>query len=309
MALKDMKHKKSDRIAYVFFYIYYLLSRIFPLRTWLFIGRYLGLLLYFIDAHHRKIAIINLQLAFGKEKSGREIHAIAREHFRQLGMNAQEWVRLKGLTETGLQRILNNIDVKGKEHILAAKKKNRSVILLGAHFGNWEYAHLYFANTINRLNFIVRKLDNALLEQERTEYNKNFNVNILYKENNLRTALKNLKNGEDLVIFTDRKAGLREGIPSQFFGVKSSTIPLVSALVKKYRLPVVPMFITRCKDMIHHQIIFLPELKLGEITDELIIQKGTQIQNDTIEKIIRMYPDHWLWVHRKWKCYHPEIYK
>jgi lauroyl/myristoyl acyltransferase len=28
-----------------------------------------------------------------------------------------------------------------------------------------------------------------------------------------------------------------------------------------------------------------------------------------IEKMIREYPDHWLWIHRKWKCYHPEIYE
>ena len=309
MAIEKKVYTKLDRIVYVFVNFYHLLSRIFTLRAWLFIGRCFGFLFYCIDAHHRKIAIINLRFAFGNEKSDREIYSIAREHFRLLGMNAHEWIRLKGLTEDELKKILNIIQVKGKEHIIAAKQKNRSVILLGAHFGNWEYCHLYFANTINRVNFIVRKLDNALLEQERIEYNKNFNVNILYKENGLRTALKNLKKGEDLVIFADRKAGLREGIPSQFFGKKTSTIPLVSALVKKYSIPVVPMFITRCKDLVHHRIIFLPELKLDEIGDEQIIQKGTQLQNDVIEKIIRMYPGHWLWIHRKWKCYYPEIYK
>lgn len=250
-----------------------------------------------------------MRFAFGKDKDEREILRIALKNYQEYGMMGHEWIRLMGLTKSELEELSSRIHVEGEEYLMAARKRSPSVILLGSHFGNWEYAHLFFANKINYLNFIVRRLDNPFLEQERVAYNQRFGVRILYKENGLREALRNLKKGEDLIIFPDVQANLQEGIPSQFFGQKTSTIPLVTALAKKYQIPVVPMFIARSRDRTHHKILFLPELFPGGPGEELSVSDGTQIQNHVIEGIIRRYPDHWLWFHRKWKCYHPEIYK
>jgi len=300
--------RKSNMLNYVIYSLiisYHFLSRIIPIKIWLFIGRYFGLLLYFIDSRHRSIALTNLQFVLGNEKSEKEIRFLARENFKEFSMIAHEWVRLININK---QKLKNLIYVEGKEHIMAAKKKNRSTILLSAHFGNWEYAHLFYSSTINRLNLIVRRIDNPLIEQERVTYNKQFGVNILYKENGLRTAIKNLKKGEDLIILADQKASLKEGIPCNFFGKKTSTLTVVPALAKKYQIPIIPMFITRCKDRVHHRIIFLPELDINSFSNNDNIHEITQRQNHIIEKVIKMYPDHWLWFHRKWKCYHPHIY-
>ena len=268
-------------------------------------GKYFGFLLYFIDAHHRRIAMINLKFAYGEEKNEKELKTIARSNFIQYGMTGFEWIRLKGLTRNNLEKIKDRIHIEGEEHLLAARKKNRSVILLSGHFGNWEYANLYFADTFNRLNFIVRKIDNPLVEKERVAYNQKFGVNILYKKNGLRQAVKRLKKGEDLIIFSDRKADLREGIPSLFFQKKTSTIPIIYILAKKYKIPIIPMFIYRAEDISKHRIVFFPELDINGLD----IAEGTQRQNDIIEKAIRESPAQWLWIHRKWKCYHEDIYK
>lgn len=272
-------------------------------------GRVLGFCLYCLDSHHRRIALANLRFAFGEEKTEHELRQIALSNFKQLGMMAQELVTLKGLTKERHRKICDSISVEGEEHLRAAKKKNKAVILLGAHFGNWEYAHHFYASRINRLNFIVRKLDNDLLEQERLKCNEEFNVNILYKTNGLRKAISNLKNGEDLVVFTDMKTGRKEGVPAQFFGKKTSTLTIVATLSKKYNIPVVPMFIVRDTNVAHHRIIFSPQLDIGQIEEKQAVESFAQLQNDIIENTIRANPDHWLWIHRKWKCYHPEIYK
>jgi KDO2-lipid IV(A) lauroyltransferase len=282
-----------------------LISRIVPLRIWLFFGKCFGLILYLIDPHHRRIVMINLKFAYGEEKNEEELKAIARSNFVQYGIMGFEWLRLKGLTRSGMDKLKRHIHVEGEENLIAAKKKNRSVILLSAHFGNWEYAHLYFADTFNRVNFIVRRIDNPLLEEERVAYNQRFGVNILYKENGLRPAIKNLKNGEDLIIFSDRKADLREGIPCLFFNQKTSTIPIIYTLAKKYQIPIVPMFIFRTEDITKHRIVFYPELNI----DGMDMTEATQHQNNIIEKAIREFPAQWLWIHRKWKCYHEDIYK
>lgn len=295
----------GHRIVFRMIILFHLLSRIVPLRTWLLLGKYFGLIIYLIDSRHRRFALINLKFAYGKEKDEKQLRALVRNNFIQYGILGFEWMRLRGLTRIRLDKLKSHIHVEGEEHLIAAKKKNRSVILLSAHFGNWEYAHLYFADTFNRLNFIVRKIDNPLIEKERIAYNQRFGVNILYKKNGLRLAIRNLKNGEDLVIFPDSKAGIREGIPCRFFNQKTSTIPLIYALAKKYRIPIVPMFIFRTRDITNHRIVFFPELNI----EGMDMAEATQCQNDIIEKAIREYPAQWLWIHRKWKCYHEDIYK
>lgn len=83
---------------------------------------------------------------------------------------------------------------------------------------------------------------------------------------------------------------------------------VIQSLALKYNTPIVPMFIVRCRDYIHHRIIFFPEIPMDYKEGKKAILEGVQRQNDAIEKIIRAYPDHWLWFHRKWKTYHPEIY-
>ena len=294
-----------DHIILQMIWLLHLLSIMVPLRIWLFFGKCFGFFLYLIDPHHRRIVMINLKFAYGDEKNEKDLKAIARSNFMQYGITGFEWIRLMRLTRSHLDKIKSRIHVEGEEHLAAAKKKNRSVILLSSHFGNWEYAHLYFADTFNHLNFIVRAIDNPLLEKERISYNQQFGVNILYKENGLRPAIKNLKNGEDLIIFSDRKADLREGIPCLFFNQKTSTIPIIYTLAKKYQIPIVPMFIFRSEDMTKHRIVFFPELNI----EGMDMTEAIQRQNDIIEKAIREQPSQWLWIHRKWKCYHEEIYK
>ena len=303
-----MKKKPSIafRIVYAFCLVYFFLGRLTPLRMWVFIGKMFGLFLYLIGSKYRMIALANLRFAFGSEKTEQELQVIARKMFMEFGMISHEWTRLKYIKK---EKLPDLVEVEGLENLKAAKQNNRPVILLSAHFGNFEYTHLYYAITINRLDFIVRAIDNPLLEVERLKYNTAFGVRILYKQNGLRPAIKNLKAGDDLVIFADQKVNLSEGILCKFFGKATATIPLVPALSQKYGAPIVPMFIVRCKDPIHHKIIFLPELRLDPNDGEQMIARATQRQNDIIEAMIRRYPQQWLWFHRKWSYHYPEIYK
>lgn len=302
-------YQKLDAFVHVAIKLYSWLLRKLSLGACLTVGRYLGHLLYLIDFRHRKIALANLRFAFGDEKDEKALQTIAKAHFRQWGMIGHEWLRFINIDSNGLEKICSNITVEGEAHLLAAKEKSPAVILVSAHFGNFEYAHIYYATHYNRLNFIVRKLDNDRLEQERLRYNHKANVNILYKENGLRPALKNLKKGEDIVIFADRKTIVEEGLPLKFFGKKTSTLPVAVGMAKKFNIPMVPMFITRCKETARHKLIFYPMFTVADIEGDDALEQGVQLQNDKIETAIRQYPDQWLWIHRKWKCYHSHIYE
>ena len=54
--------------------------------TWVArLGRAGGALAWWLDARHRRVAVRNLAMCFGAEKSPAEIRALARENFRRIG--------------------------------------------------------------------------------------------------------------------------------------------------------------------------------------------------------------------------------
>jgi Kdo2-lipid IVA lauroyltransferase/acyltransferase len=299
----------TDRLAAHAVTGYHLCSRCIPYSAWLGIGRALGNFLYLVAGKHRRIAEANIRFAFGKEIAEDEIPRIIRRNFQHFGMVGQEFIKLRQPSEMTAEYIDRVVHVEGEEHLLAAKEKSKSVILLGAHFGNWELGHLYYARHYNRLNFIVRRIDNPLLEKTRYRYNTDLGVNIIYKNRGLKEAIKHLSQGEDLVILADQNANRREGISCNFFGHPTTSLYIAPSLAQKYRVPLVPMFTVREKDRQHHRLVFLPEIPIeyGEMKED--VQTLAAMQNERIEQIITLYPDQWLWFHRKWKVDYPEIYR
>ena len=88
-----------------------------------------------------------------------------------------------------------------------------------------------------------------------------------------------------------------EGILSNFFNEKALTTTIPAQLVKKYNIPIVPVYIERVsginfKLVINKPIIFSKEDTIQNITDEL---------NLILEKMILKKPEQWIWSHNRWK--------
>lgn len=296
----------TDRIVAKVVDLFCCAAHLTPPAIGLTLGRMLGCLACLGDTRHRNIALANLKFAFQETQNDREINRLVYRHFMQWGMIAYEWGRMRFFHNRPPGRLPFRMEISGSEHLAAAKKKSGAVLLLSAHFGNWEYGHVHYAATLNSLNFIVRSIDNPIIEAKRVAANHHHGVTILYKGKGLKTAIKNLKKGEDLVIFADQKANLKEGVQCRFFGRQTTTLPIVAAMAKKYKYPIVPMFVVRQKKNNIHKIVFLPELVYD---DNDTIEEICQRQNDIIEAIIRKHPDHWLWMHRRWKTEYPDIYR
>jgi len=297
--------KFSDYLAYLPLMGFNLAARLLPLSLWCQLGRLFGSLLFLLGAPFRRIALINLNFAYGDELSVRQRRRILRRNFFHYGVGSFEWIGMLRMSEKRRRQICRKIVIEGQEHLDAARRAKKKIILLSGHFGHWEYATVKYASEINPLSFIVRRIDNPLIERERRLYHDRFGARILYKENGLREAIRGLNRGEDLLLLADRKAHLREGIPAQFFSQKTSTLTVAVGLAQKYDAALVPMFIVRGERCGEHRLIFAPPLAI----EDLSLDEAVQLQNDCIEREIRRYPELWLWLHRKWKCYHKEIYR
>ena len=88
-----------------------------------------------------------------------------------------------------------------------------------------------------------------------------------------------------------------QGIKSDFFKQKALTTTIPAQLVKKFKIPVVPIFIERINNInfrivIKNPIIFDNEETTKSITDKL---------NLVLEKMIIHKPEQWIWSHNRWK--------
>src|SRR4051812_43638699 len=113
-----------------------------PLRVVARLGRLAGALAYALDGRHRRVALRNLQMCFGAEKSATEIKAIARENFRRIGENFASAARTAKMTFAELQP---HVEFVGADELLDLPpgKTPRSIVGAIGHFGNFElYARL-----------------------------------------------------------------------------------------------------------------------------------------------------------------------
>ena len=88
-----------------------------------------------------------------------------------------------------------------------------------------------------------------------------------------------------------------EGIKSKFFNEDALTTTIPAQLVKKFRIPIVPIFIERInninfKIVVKNPIIFDNQETTKDITDKL---------NLVLEKMIIYKPEQWIWSHNRWK--------
>ena len=103
------------------------------------------------------------------------------------------------------------------------------------------------------------------------------------------------KNNYSTALMIDQRVS--EGIKSNFFNNEALTTTIPAQLVKKFKIPIVPIFIERINNLnfkitINKPINFSNETSIKNITDEL---------NQILEKMIINKPEQWIWSHNRWK--------
>ena len=132
-----------------------------PSAVGLATGRRLGDALWWVLPRRRAVALDNLRRSFGGECTPTEIRRLGRRSFQHVGMNLVEVCRYF-LRPTHV--MLSRVRVEGREHFQAAASHGRGVLILTAHFGNWELLAAAHGLTGLPLSIVTRPLDHPLLD-------------------------------------------------------------------------------------------------------------------------------------------------
>jgi KDO2-lipid IV(A) lauroyltransferase len=270
-----------------------------------FAGKTLGMIIYYLDIPHRRIVVRNLKFAF-PEWNEDEIAKTARRVFWNLGVTIFEIIQMAFYSK---EDFLRNIKITGEEHLLKAVGEGKGVIIISAHLGNWEAASLFSPSYFGYpVTVVARNIESGVVNKAMVKLRSRFGNSVIDKEGALPEMTQTLRKGKILALLMDQGTKKSEGVELLFFGKKVTVTPAAAMLSLRCKSPVLPVFCVRDEDHRLEIIVYPPVhlLRTGDLRDDL--KTNTQIMTDIIEKAVRTYPDQWLWLHKRWKRFYPELY-
>ncbi len=271
-----------------------------PARLGLWTGRRLGDVLWACLRRRRGVVLENLARAFGDRATNVALAHVGRACFQHLGMNLVEACIFLFRAPSVL---LSRVEMHGTAHLEAAAAQGRGVLLLTAHYGNWELLAASQALTRYALSVVIRPLDHPLLDRVVEHFRRRSGVELITRRRGLREILDALRRGRLVGILLDQNVSRGQGVFVPFFGVPASTSRSLAVISLRTGAPVVPVFIRRQADG-RHRIEIEPAVAAPPDGD---VVAYTAAFNRAIEEAILRAPEQWFWLHRRWKTRPQEI--
>ncbi|AKF24344.1 lipid A biosynthesis acyltransferase [Sulfurovum lithotrophicum] len=279
---------------------------IIPDRLLVWLMRGFSYLVYIVDRKHRKIAKVNLDLAYGNTLTEAEKEHIVRECYFYLAMTLADFVKNQGISR---ERLLSKVTFKNSYILEDALKEGRKVILVTAHYSNWELVALSIAAKFGPLTGVGRKLDSPTMDEILNQNRQQFDIEMLDKKGAMKSMIQALKHNRMLGLLVDQNTSENEGVLIDFFGKPVRHTPSAAILSRRFDAVIIPVFITT-EDHKHYELTFYDPIQTEKTEDkEGDILRSVQQQANITEEIIRKKPEEWFWLHQRWKNQFEKYYE
>ena len=241
----------------------------------------------------KKIIIANIKKAFPDIDSV-GLRKMIKLMWNNYGRIFAEYMFIKDFRNGKLE---SNIEIIGQDVLEEIKKNNRQVIFVSGHLSNFELMAMCLEKNGIKLSAIYRPLNNIFLNIILERIRKKYICKNQIKKGigGMKKLISLKKNNFSTALMIDQRVS--EGILSNFFNQKALTTTIPAQLIKKFNIPIVPVYIERLKNIkfkivIHEPINFEDDATTENITEDL---------NIVLEKMIKNNPEQWIWSHNRWK--------
>ena len=196
-----------------------------------------------------------------------------------------------------LNKLKNYIKINGIKTLEKIKKEGKPVVFISGHFSNFELMAMQLELSGIKLSAVYRPLNNIFLNQTMEDLRRNFICKNQIKKGlgGVREIIKAFAQNSSVALMIDQRVS--EGEKSLLFNRPTYTTTIPAQLIKKYKCPVVPIYIER-KNNLFFDIIIEDPIYFNEKED---IKNITLKLNNWLESKILLNPDQWIWTHNKWK--------
>jgi KDO2-lipid IV(A) lauroyltransferase len=272
-------------------------------RAWLYaFGTVVGWLIWALGIR-RRVVLENLRLAF-PEKTEAERRAIARRTYLNLGRVIPDFVRLPFLPQDQLDHLFV---YDGWERYLEAKARGKGVIACTGHFGNFEVLAAAHTRRGTPITMISRPMGKSGANDLWRALRRRSGVEdlVVTRGSTLAAAVRSIKSGRVLGYVIDQNQQPRHAIFPTFFGVAAATAPTPAMLAMRTGAAVIFVLSYPLGDG-RHKVVFEGPLEPPDTGDrDRDALAFMQDLNDRLERWVRAHPEHWFWLHRRWKTRPP----
>lgn len=261
------------------------------------IARLLAWVVYKLDKRHRNVALENIEHAFPGKYTDEQRHAIVLNvytHFLTMlieivhmprRLHIYNWRRYAELVNGGV--------------MVDALLSDRPLLIVTGHYGNWEMAGYALGLFGFRTYAIARPLDNPYLDDFLRGFRERTGQRLLAKHGDFDKMQKILDEGGAMATLADQDAGHR-GVFVDYFGRPASTHKAVALMAIEHDVLIAVAGTPKIRGSY--------QITTGEVVDPRdfagspnAVKNLTQSFTTALEKLVRIAPHQYFWVHRRWK--------
>jgi KDO2-lipid IV(A) lauroyltransferase len=299
---KKKKKKKHNPVIDLFVYILLRITVIFlsffSMKTNLNTACFLGRLLWKYYKRGRNRALENLRAGF-PEKSEKWIWQTGQRSFEQIAMLAMDVLFMPRLAKKN--NWFEYAQFKNTERTKWLMQEKRGLIMLTAHYGNFEIIGYMMGLFGFNIYSVARPLDNKYISDYLYGLRQRFGQRILDKKGAAKYMDKILAGGATLCFIADQDAG-KKGIFVDFFSRKASTYKSIGLIAIANNIPLVVGCCRRIDNLFRFEMktyrIIMPE---EWVDKDNPLEWITAEYTKAIEEFIREEPAQYWWLHRRWK--------
>ena len=282
---------------YMIFEIGGFILRLFPLRIVQRLGAAIGEFVGVKLGYRRNVTMDNLRNAF-PEYDELRLRAIMRGSFRSVGTALFEFAYFPRLNAVAVNRL---VEIGNSELVKEVYARGMGIILLTAHFGNWELlAQSVPARTGIPVHVIVKLQSNRFVDKKINGWRTMLGNIAVPMEISVRELLKALRDKKAIGMVGDQTAA-KESDSVPFFGREVPTFEGPAMFSLKTRAPLLVGFAVRQPNGTYRaEFHEIPSADLAAYNPENVRELTKRHVAET-EAVIRAHPEQWMWMHKRWK--------
>lgn len=254
---------------------------------------------YRVDRRHRLVAIDNLQQAFPNQYRPEQIHRMVRRTYRHFCEVMLEIIHMP--RQFNCYNWPRYLKIPDNRDMVKWLLSGRPLLIVTGHFGNWEMAGYGLGLLGFTAHAVARPLDNPYLDDYLRRFREKTGQKLLAKHGDF-TRMQSILDGAGVIAtLADQDAGQR-GLFVDFFGRPASTHKAIALLALEHRVPLLVVGARKVGEPMRYELVLEDQILPEEYQDRPdAVMAITQRFTSSLERIVRMAPEQYFWLHRRWK--------
>lgn len=251
----------------------------------------------------RKLTLENLRHAYPQWSEAQRVQ-LARQMWEHLVLLVCEIAHLPlKIHETNWRKHVTLVNEKA---LVLRLLDQRPVVLISAHFGNFELCGYLLGLFGYPTQSVARPLDNVYLHRFINEFRGRTGQRLIPTKEGFEDVIDVLNQGGALGLIADQYGGPK-GCPVTFFDRPARAHKGIGLLVMQHQAPLAVGYAVRTGKMLQYKMVVQSVIDPADQPEELAnLNVATQWYTSEIERFVRLSPDQYWWLHNRWKQRQPK---